>query len=763
MTAGAPAQAAIATAQAAIATTQAGNAAASAGASATSAGSSATSATAAQTAQTAAETARDAAQASGNIYATTAAGITATNATTNKYFSIPSASGNGYLDLYLNNSGSAVLQKTYPSSSAVTASYQFQSDAKLASLSMISQLSVTGSSVWNLDFSTPAYAYGSVGMTVPALPFTRAGSGEAIGGAARQTFGYNLPRILNGAMQLDAGGTNQFLYSEDFTQAVWTKTNVTLGAAITGPAGAGTAIRIEETSATGTHEIRQTVTSTATVWTMQARLLPSERTAVRLQITSNATGAPGCRAEFTLTGGGSVANVVGIGAPAGTGVTATIAGPDAQGFYLCAVSVTLPSAPTTVIGWITMMSAGATSYAGTAGSGIGLFGPMLDSVAQPVSYIQSGAAQGTRAPEYLTMPIQPGCYLIRTLGKTTDVVSALSVSLPGTINVTPNAGETALAKSQVVKTAAFDNFSRADTADGTLGVATDGGTYSLLQYNAGYPLVASVKGRVQGGWFVVTPVSGVNGTVYAVRDVLTAAKYISASIKWGTATTGGDAVSNMSFAMLLSASLTNLTQAMPVHIVITRSGVSIQKRDISGTFTTLGTIATNFQINTVYTCDIRLYGNVLRVSMGGQTVVVTDPGFTTACRYVCWEIQATSNNTTGDAMGKDFIATTATVGEAPTYAATAPANTAIPFASGTPVSGSLYSVSSTFGSWTSNAGQQTYTYQWQLNGADVSGATGVTFQTTAGTDAGKTVSVRVTATNTIGSTSATSLPSAPLS
>ena len=51
------------------------------------------------------------------IYANTTAGLAAT--TNGKYFSIPAPGIDGYLDLYLNSSGVAVYQKTYPSLTAV--------------------------------------------------------------------------------------------------------------------------------------------------------------------------------------------------------------------------------------------------------------------------------------------------------------------------------------------------------------------------------------------------------------------------------------------------------------------------------------------------------------------------------------------------------------------------------------------------------------------------------------------------------------------
>lgn len=56
-------------------------------------------------------TARDAAVLNAGIYVSTAAGLAAT--TNGEYFSVPSAESEGYLELYKNNAGSAVLTKTY--------------------------------------------------------------------------------------------------------------------------------------------------------------------------------------------------------------------------------------------------------------------------------------------------------------------------------------------------------------------------------------------------------------------------------------------------------------------------------------------------------------------------------------------------------------------------------------------------------------------------------------------------------------------------
>lgn len=71
-------------------------------------------------AQAATELARDTALAAALIYSTTAAGITATNGTANKFFYVPSVNADESLVLYLNVTGTATEQKRYPSINAVS-------------------------------------------------------------------------------------------------------------------------------------------------------------------------------------------------------------------------------------------------------------------------------------------------------------------------------------------------------------------------------------------------------------------------------------------------------------------------------------------------------------------------------------------------------------------------------------------------------------------------------------------------------------------
>lgn len=114
---GVAAAVAAAAASAATAATQAGVAT---GAATTATGAATTATTQAglaSTARTAAEAARDAALAAARIYATTAAGLAAV--ASGEYFYVPSANASESLILYLDNAGTAVEQKRYPSTNAL--------------------------------------------------------------------------------------------------------------------------------------------------------------------------------------------------------------------------------------------------------------------------------------------------------------------------------------------------------------------------------------------------------------------------------------------------------------------------------------------------------------------------------------------------------------------------------------------------------------------------------------------------------------------
>jgi hypothetical protein len=107
-------------------------------------------------------------------------------------------------------------------------------------------------------------------------------------------------------------GPNAFLRSDQFDNAAWTKTAVTVaGDNIAGPTGSVIADAVIETTATSTHELRQSVTvsSAAADYCFAIAIKPNSRSFVQLSI-EEGTGATNASAFFNVVTGavGTIAN-----------------------------------------------------------------------------------------------------------------------------------------------------------------------------------------------------------------------------------------------------------------------------------------------------------------------------------------------------------------------------------------------------------------------------------------------------------------------
>lgn len=168
----------------------------------------------AETAQAAAEAARDAALAAARIYANTTAGLAAV--ASGEYFYVPSANASESLLLYLDSAGTAVLQKRYPSTTAMFDESKYAGsvstkggtfkDRNLFNLSTINsgyyQDASTGALVANAGYYVTDY--------IPVVPGTAivCSHGTPVGSAnAFAYFDYALSYVSGSAAELTAGTT----------------------------------------------------------------------------------------------------------------------------------------------------------------------------------------------------------------------------------------------------------------------------------------------------------------------------------------------------------------------------------------------------------------------------------------------------------------------------------------------------------------------------------------------------------------------------
>jgi hypothetical protein len=193
--------------------------------------------------------------------------------------------------------------------------------------------------------------------------------------------------------------TNLLLRSEEFDNASWTETNVTITAnTIVGPDGTLTADYVAENSANGAHRVSQTISVTSgTAYSTSVFVKAGGRTFVQLFFSSAAFGSNGY-ANFNLSTG-AVGTV-------GSGSTATITAVG-NGWYRCALTATaIATSASAAVTFQIITSATAArneSYTGDGYSGIFLWGAQLEAGAFATSYIPTTSASATRSADAASM------------------------------------------------------------------------------------------------------------------------------------------------------------------------------------------------------------------------------------------------------------------------------------------------------------------------------------------------------------------------
>lgn len=253
----------------------------------------------------------------------------------------------------------------------------------------------------SLDFTTASLD--------PRITFTRSGNTATVTNSSGNVapinadlprFDYNPITLACKGLLIEETRTNLFSYSEDFTNAVWTKSNTgaTTDAAQTNPSGATGTSLITGNAGTAIKRVRRQYTTTGLgPWSWSAWIKSNTATNVMFVIFDSSTGgANNVRVTINLTTG--VTSALTNGGTA-TGATATVtAYPNS--WYRVSISGTFVTALTSI--WGEVWFDGLTSTTSTAS--FYLWGAQLEAGAFPTSYIPNvGNTTNQRDPDIATM------------------------------------------------------------------------------------------------------------------------------------------------------------------------------------------------------------------------------------------------------------------------------------------------------------------------------------------------------------------------
>ena len=234
----------------------------------------------------------------------------------------------------------------------------------------------------------------------PTPTFTRASSGTFVGSNGLvQTAGNNVARFDHDPVTLASRGllieesrTNTFQRSEDFTQAIWTKTNVTVtGDNATSPDGNNTADSIFETAINSGHRIQYGSSIAAGTYSASVYVKRVGGRNVNLEFVSGGSGA---YANFNL----QTATVTLSGAY-GTGFTfisASITNAGNNWFRISLVATTPVSTSQLLI---QILDGNNNSYLGDVTKGVQLWGAQLEAGSFATSYIPTTTASVVRSAD----------------------------------------------------------------------------------------------------------------------------------------------------------------------------------------------------------------------------------------------------------------------------------------------------------------------------------------------------------------------------
>jgi hypothetical protein len=209
-------------------------------------------------------------------------------------------------------------------------------------------------------------------------------------------FDYNPSTLAPLGLLIEQSSTNLLTYSQDFTNAIWTKdgSSITASANIA-PDGTQTASALIESTTTAVHRMYCSATvSLNTDYTLSFYAKANGRNLINV-IAGNSSGQS--TVVFDLSGTGSVGIT--------TGTPNALISAVGNGWFRCSLKGQTSSGTTwyAILNIQTVNQSSPQSYTGNGYSGVYIWGAQLEALAFPTSYIPTTSAQVTRAADNASM------------------------------------------------------------------------------------------------------------------------------------------------------------------------------------------------------------------------------------------------------------------------------------------------------------------------------------------------------------------------
>jgi hypothetical protein len=210
-------------------------------------------------------------------------------------------------------------------------------------------------------------------------------------------FDYDPTTLTPRGLLIEGSATTINAYSEDFSNAYWSKPNASVSAtSVAGPDNvAGTTRRIVEDNTTNQHGLRRSLAMTSGVtYTMSVFVKPGSYDSFGFEMYASASN--NAKAEVTSISGNTQT------VTSASGVNATLARTPmaASGWYRYALTFTSAA---TQSGDFNILIKQTNSYAGNGTNYMDVYGFMLESGSGASSYIPTGASTGNRAADSCVM------------------------------------------------------------------------------------------------------------------------------------------------------------------------------------------------------------------------------------------------------------------------------------------------------------------------------------------------------------------------